>query len=63
VQIFIIIANIFLCVGTPHGCAGMFPQKEGGIQVSAGLAPASQKLGPILKTSSPDLSAEKFGYK
>ncbi len=40
--IFFIIANIFLGLGMPLGCAGMFPKKEGGMQVLAGLALSSQ---------------------
>jgi len=28
-------------VGMPHGRVGMFPRKEGGMQVLAGLAPSS----------------------
>ncbi len=30
------LANVFLEVGTLHGCLGTFPKKQGGIQVLAG---------------------------
>jgi hypothetical protein len=34
----------------PHDCAGAFPGNEGGIQVLAGLAPSSQRVGSLLRT-------------
>jgi len=34
------LAKILMFVGMPHGSAGAFPRKEGGIQVFAGLAPS-----------------------
>ncbi len=37
-------------VGKPSGCMGVFPGKEGGIQVLAGLAPCSQTVGSLLRT-------------
>ncbi len=36
--------------GMPHGCVGMFPGKEGGIQVLAGLAPSYKTVGSLLWT-------------
>jgi hypothetical protein len=48
-------ANFYACrhifeSRIPLGLTGALFGKEGGIQVLAGLAPASQILGPILKT-------------
>ncbi len=31
----------YFCMGILHSCAGVFPKKEGGMQVLAGLAPSS----------------------
>jgi hypothetical protein len=42
-------ASIFLGMGMPHGCAGMFPRKEGGIQVLAVLTPLSQIVRSLLR--------------
>jgi hypothetical protein len=47
---FIILANIFLWVGKPQGCAGAAPGKEGGMQVLTGLVPPSQTVGSLLET-------------
>jgi hypothetical protein len=33
IKALLILANVLLGVGTMHGCVGMFPEKEGGIQV------------------------------
>jgi hypothetical protein len=38
---FLMLANVFLRVGMPHSCMGMFHGKERGIQVLGGLAPSS----------------------
>jgi hypothetical protein len=43
------LANLFLGVGTLHGCKGVYPGKDGEIQVLAGLAPYSQTEGPTLR--------------
>ncbi len=32
-------------VGIMRGCAGVFPRKEDGMQVFAGLAPSNQTVG------------------
>jgi hypothetical protein len=45
---FYILENILLGWGAPYGCVGAFYWKEGGIQVLAGLAPSSQKLGSLM---------------
>jgi hypothetical protein len=34
----------------PCGYMGMFPRKEGGIKVLAGLAPSSQTVESLLRT-------------
>jgi hypothetical protein len=39
------VTKVLLGVGMLHGCAGVFPGKEGGIEVLAGLAPSSQSVG------------------
>ncbi len=36
-------------VGILSGCTSMFPEKEGGVQVLAGLAPSSQTLGSLFR--------------
>jgi len=36
----------------PHSCESVFPKKEGGIQVLAGLAPSSQTVGSFNSDSS-----------
>jgi hypothetical protein len=46
---FFILANILLGVGMPRCCTGVFPRKEGWIEVLAGLAPSSQTLGSFLR--------------
>jgi hypothetical protein len=46
-------------VGMSHGYAGMFPGKEGGIQVLAVLAPFSQTIGSLFRTP----AACKAGWK
>jgi len=38
-----------LWVGALHGCAGMLPGKEGGIQVLSNLGPSSQTVGSLLR--------------
>ncbi len=40
----------------PCSCVGVFPRKEGRIQVLAGLAPCSQTVGSLLRT--PKLSKQ-----
>jgi hypothetical protein len=47
---FQILANILLFVVWHPGCTGVFPVKEAGIQVTAGLAPPSQTVGSLWRT-------------
>jgi hypothetical protein len=47
----LMLANAPFRVGMQHCRAGMFPTKEGGIQVLAGLAPSTQTVRPLLRTS------------
>jgi hypothetical protein len=42
---------------------GMFPGKEGGIQVLAGVAPSSQTVGSYLRTSLAGKSIQKNSTK
>jgi hypothetical protein len=37
---------------TPRGCTGLFSNKDGGIQVLAGLAPSSQIVGSLFPKKS-----------
>jgi hypothetical protein len=46
-----------------HSCNGMFPWKEDGIPVLAGLAPSSQIVGSLLRTHSPAQRAGKIQHK
>ncbi len=48
---FHVLANILLFVGTLRSCIATFPGKEGKMQVLAGLAPSSQTVGSLLRTS------------
>ncbi len=62
----IFIANFNTCkcisgVGRPCRWVGVFPGKEGGIQVLTGLASFSQTLASLLRT--PDSWMENFGKK
>jgi len=50
-------------VGMPCRYAGMFQEREGGIQVLAGLAPSSQRVGSLLRTPGQQSWTEKFGKK
>ncbi len=36
--------------GILHGCMGVFPAKESGILMFAGLAPSNQTVGPLIRT-------------
>ncbi len=47
---FLLLANVFLGMDTQCGCMGVLRRKEGGIQVSACLAPSSQTVGSALRT-------------
>jgi hypothetical protein len=53
----------FWGVGTMHGCASAFPRKEGGIQVLAGLAPSSQIVRSLLRTTLPASQHRKIHPK
>ncbi len=47
---FPILKNVLLGVGMPSRCMGTFPEKVGGIQMLARLAPSSQTVEPLLRT-------------
>jgi hypothetical protein len=47
---FVMHSNLLLWVGMLLSRAGMFPRKEGGIQVLAGLAPSSLIVGSLYRT-------------
>ncbi len=46
----------------PYSCAGAFTGKEGGIQVSAGLAPSNLTVGSLLRTLWPVKPGGKMIY-
>ncbi len=46
--------------GTQCGCAGIFPRKEGGIRVLAGLAQSSQTVGSIMRKTLPNKTSQKY---
>jgi hypothetical protein len=46
---FKILANILLGVDMQHSCTDVFPGKEGGTHVLAGLAPSCQKVGSLIR--------------
>jgi hypothetical protein len=50
---FHILTNILLFVGISHGCVGMLPRMECGIQVLTGLAPSSLTIGTLMRTPWP----------
>jgi hypothetical protein len=47
---FLILAKVFLGMGSPCRCMGAFHRKVGEVQLLAGLAPFSQREGYLLRT-------------
>ncbi len=64
-RLFLILANIFLWAGMPHGWVGVFPRKEGGLQVLTGLAPQKTNTkilikNPLASFADPKSTVKKF---